>query len=267
MRIAFYFTFCLIILSCKNASLESKNVKIDDSKSINDSIIKKQPNVVLVKYAIYDSTANCCNREADVRLNYKDDKYLFVIKGKYHKESKDDSSNTTVVDSSFQIKNIQMFKILSENKKVEIKFQNTNETKSESFTVEDLRIRDYKDARLDSIIKEDIVFSDYNLDGFPDLSFYYDNGTGGYIYYTWIYRPSKNEYTIEPILSRYNNGEIDTINKTITTWWRNGIDLTEYYIYKIDGEKFIPLKKIIEFLETDSTGNSRYVEEEEKLDE
>jgi hypothetical protein len=152
---------------------------------------------------------------------------------------------------------------LKKNKLKRIKIQSAADSFPVNFHLSDLEVFNYKDQDFCDFTFNRINLIDYNFDNYPDLSIYCrgNSGSGGEIYYTWIY-DSKNEYyKFNTLLSSANIGSIDVNNKTITMWWKSGWCDHDVWLYKVQKDNFKLIKETSYHSVTDSTGNVDCVEE------
>ena len=96
-----------------------------------------------------------------------------------------------------------------------------------------------------SILTKDFQLTDWNFDGFKDISVLYNCGSGGCAYWIWNYSPKTKQYYYNEELSGRLGLEMDAKTQQIIFHYRTGSseESWEYYNYINDKLTFIKSKR------------------------
>ncbi len=261
-----YFVVFIIISiylvgACNSEQKKPKNDSIVNASNTNNSMLIVDNSNRNIISDVPKNYQYCCDSNYNVNfkvnleydLGNSIDSFCLVLIGKCHPHKEQ-------WDSSFTVNDIQFYKVIK-NRLERIKIQ--SDSFPDHFHLSELEVFNYKNQDFSDFISNRINLKDYNLDNYPDLSIYCrgNSGSGGEIYFTWIYDSKKEYYRFNTLLSSANIGSIDSENKTITMCWKSGWCDHNVWLYKVQKDNFKLIKKTSSHSVTDSTGNVDCVEE------
>lgn len=105
--------------------------------------------------------------------------------------------------------------------------------------VEELRLNNDPDGPRISGTQPELIFEDFNFDGYTDLSTLAGVAGVNVMYYFWLFDPSSGEFVYNEALCQMFNAEVDIQNKQIKTFSRNSATSYTYinYAYEDGGYK------------------------------
>ena len=111
------------------------------------------------------------------------------------------------------------------------------------------KIKIYSDGKLVQTINTnkdifdiDIKLTDWNFDGYKDITVFYNCGSGGCAYWIWNYSPKLKKFVYNSVLSEVLGLEMDSISKYIVFHYRAGYQEEKWDTMKYINNKLVFVK-------------------------
>ena len=207
-----------IFISCSNKSnidvnkCENSNNLEDINLGVLDSNFNISSKIKSINYSIYNYDSTRVSVKLRIDLNNSDEYKSIIIYG----FAKPEYSR----DTNFCFKDIE---IISKSKMEDslISFQRPNVYSTH--WIEEVCLAPFKNKSLKLVLEEDLILTDLNFDNKTDFRIKCPIfcGSGGDIYYTWLYDSQKNQFQFDTLLSSYNVS-LNEKEKLINLHWRYG---------------------------------------------